>query len=335
VARLLTLGLLVPATAAALPWDSSAADNGSGSYPASLVAESWYRAGADTLPRLGCGIPAVGCAPIVSDASVPNQYPAQTLHVGVTGGAEDSRTYLTLANSSVPVGTDVTGGTLTLPVATDTEAGTTASETASLRACQVKAQVKNGVEGGIGGAPAVDCSVTSRAVFTAAKGSVGPFFTIDLSPFAKDLNLGQASIALVPGDEPGTAWHVAMSRSDRNVSGARRITAMLRTGVDVQQPATTPVDEVSDAGPPAAGFTSGQLVTPGLESAPVPVPPQVTQPVTAPAGGAAPVRLAPVAARTISRSVLSPVTLLLPLLLLVGAAWVSRTFTRELLQVRG
>jgi hypothetical protein len=275
----------------------------------------------------------VGCAPLVSDVAVPNQYPAQTLHVGVTGGTEDSRTYLTLVNSTVPVGIDVTGGTLTLPVATDSAAGTTSPETASLRACLVQGQVKNGVEGGVGGAPAADCSVSSGAVMTAAKGSVGPYFTIDLTPFAKAFTLGQASIALVPGDQPGTAWHVAFSRSDRNVTGARKITAVLRTTAD-EEKAGPPLDEVSTDIPPVSGFTpAAPAVIPGLESVAVP-PAQVTAPLTAPSGAAAPARLAPVAVRTLSGSVLSPLTLLLPLLVVVGAAWVSRTFTRELLPVR-
>ena len=339
VARLspIVVGLLVAAVV--LPWRLAAAEAGAGTYSATLVAEAWYRAGAEDAPALdGCGIPVAGCAP-VPEITLPSQYPSGTLHVGVAGGAEESRTYLTLANSSVPVGTDVLGGTLTLPVTTDSEAGTVAPETASLRACLVEGQVKNGVEGGLGGAPAVDCSVSSRAVFQAAKGSSGPLFTVELTPFAKELSLGQVSVGLVPGEEPGTAWHVAFSRSDRQTAGARTIRAVLRTTSDGEQPAETPIDEQpaetpigeqAAETPATASAPDLPAVTPGLESAPQ-LPQVAGNPPVGPAGQA----VAPVAVRALSGSDTSPATLLLPLLVVSGAVWVSRMFTRDLLPVRG
>jgi hypothetical protein len=317
-----------------LPWQLAAAETADGAFATTLVAESWYRAGAEQAPALdGCGIPTVGCAPLPVEPTVPNQYPARTLHVGVAASAEESRTYITLVSSSAPIGTDVLGGTLTLPVATDTEAGTVAPETASLRACLVTGQVKNGVEGGVGGAPPVDCSVSSPAVFRPAKGDTGPLFTIDLKPFAKELSLGQASLGLVPGEDPGAAWHAAFSRSDRDVQGARPISAVLTTTADAEEPAEAPIDEGSAGVAPPPGFTpEGPAFTPGLEDVPMPV---ANPPATVPTAGpvtAAPVRVA--AARTRSRSEPSAAALLLPLLVAGGAVWVSRAFTRELLPVR-
>ena len=307
-------------------------------YPAAITAESWYRGGAADRPALPpCGLPAVGCAP-VPDVTPPNQYPTGTLHVGVAAGAEDSRTYLTLVSSSVPFDQAVTGGTLTLPVLTETESGTVAPETASLRACLVAAPVKNGVEGAAGGAPAADCKTASAARFAAAQGSVGPQFVIDLAPFAQAFAIGEVSLALVPGEEPGTAWHVAMSRSDRAAEGSRPITAQLRTGTaDEDVEPTLPSDDEFVAGPPPLSGGSAEVppLTPGLEDAPA-LPTQVSAP--APEVSGAPVPAPRVFARPVaalSDGDLPVVVLLVPLLVVGAATWVSRVFTRELLPTRG
>ena len=207
--------------------------------------------------------------------TVPSQYPSQTLHVGVAASAEDSRTYITLVSSEVPFGQDVVGGTLTLPVLTDTDAGTLVPETASLRACLVEAKVENGIEGGLSGAPAENCATSSRAVFTPAKGSTGPYFTIDLTPFAKGFSLSEVSLALVPGEQPGTAWHVAFSRSDRAAAGSRPISAQVRTASAPVEPTlpTEPIDGAPDVEvPPSSGEPGLAPVQPGVIGGEAPAP---------------------------------------------------------------
>jgi hypothetical protein len=332
---LVLLGLAAGAAISVAPVGSAALAVEPSSFRGEVLGEAWYRAGATQVPQLPpCGLPVVGCVPEppVPVPDVPSQYPARTLHVGFAGAEEDSRTYLTISASSVPFGQDVVGGTLTLPVLTATDAGTVLPDMASLRACLVTGKFA-AVEGGISGAPAEDCTTTSPAVFSPAKGSSAPYFSVDLAPFAQALSRGQLSLALVPKPVSGSAWHVAFSRSDREAADARPITLQVQTrDAQVSAPVTPdlPVDEPIVAPPPAlAGGGSLPPIEPGLEPAPVP-PVQVSDGVPAPSS-IRPVRVA--AAQIVSE--MPAGVLVLPLLLVAGAIWVSRLFTRELLPIRG
>ena len=70
-------------------------------------AEAWYSAS----PVDTCTSP-IGCPP-----GSTSPYPADTLHVGVAGGQETSRTYLAPDLTSLSPGASVVGATMTLPVA--------------------------------------------------------------------------------------------------------------------------------------------------------------------------------------------------------------------------
>ena len=334
-AGLVVLGLVGAVVAAPSP---GAVAGEASVYPAAVTAESWYRGGAADRPAFPpCGIPAVGCAP-VPDVTPPNQYPSGTLHVGVAASAEDSRTYLTLVSSSVPFDQDVVGGTLTLPVLTDADSGTVSPEKASLRACLVTAQVKDGVEGGVSGAPPADCKTASTARFTPAKGSTGPFFTIDLAPFASAFAIGEVSLALVPGEQPGTAWHTAFSRSDRKAGADRPISAQVRAGAADGAPEPSSVsDDGLVADPPALAGGSADVpaITPGLADAPLSAV-QAPEPATvAPEASAPAPRLLARRVSALRKSDPPTIVLLFPIVLVGVGTWVARVFTRELLQVRG
>jgi hypothetical protein len=174
-------------------------------------AEAWYR-------LLG-PCPAVGGCPT---GPTQNPYPAHTLHVGVTLGQEDSRTYLSLDLASVPA--RPSSGVLTLPLAS-TDAGTQNAETAQLMACLATDPVAD-VEGSDRPPPSTDCTTNTNARFVTGPG--GPAFTIDLTPFlptwTPDVN-GLAIMAAEEARAPGTSWHVAFNGRFRK--GFRPISARL------------------------------------------------------------------------------------------------------------
>lgn len=299
--------------------------------PAAPVAEAWYR----TLPVQAppeadlCDLP-VGCVPAVP-VPLPSAYAEGTLHVGVAGGVEESRTYLTLDLAGLEIGSQVTGGTLTLPIAADPQAGTTAADLAALRACGVTAAVQDGTDGSLTGAPPVDCATSSDAVYVPGEGGTPAAFTVDLAPFADDLSAGLSSLALVPAEEPGQAWHVAFSRRDREAEGAMPISASLQVAPD---------DEPRPADSGEATFDDLPLTldTPPLDTgASFAAPPLSAseQPLTAPVTPevAAPTAQVPVAA-VLGGPFAYPAVFLLPLLVAGATGWAGRAFTRDLAGAR-
>ena len=143
------------------------------------AAEAWYAASpADT-----CSAP-IGCVP----SPVPSSpYPPDTLHIGYAAGEETARTYVAPALTTlVPYGATLVSGTMTLPVATDTGAGTTAPDSAHLTGCLVSAPITDGVEGSTSKPPAIDCAIAQPAVYDAKAGT----FTLDLGPFISSWSRG-------------------------------------------------------------------------------------------------------------------------------------------------
>jgi hypothetical protein len=302
---------------------------------AAPAAEAWFR----TLPvqppaeAEPCTLPS-GCPPALP-APLPSPYAAGTLHVGVAGGAEESRTYLALDLSTVGFDSEITGGTLTLPVATDPQAGTAAPETAALRACAVAGSVQDGVDGALTGAPPVDCATSSEAVYAAAEGDAPASYSVDLTPFAESLTAGATGLALVPGEEPGTAWHVAFSRRDREAEGALPISATLRvTPATATTDGPTAAPTVEVAAPVGTGTVDLPPLRSGASFAAPPLAP-AEQPLTSPVTPevAAPTAQVPVAA-VLGGPYAYPAVFLLPLLVAAAVGWAGRAFTRDLLPVR-
>jgi hypothetical protein len=175
--------------------------------------EAWY----DLLNP--CRI--AGSCPAEPPATRP--YPADTLHVGVTAGLEDSRTYLTLDLAALPTGARVLSGTLTLPVA-GSDAGTQNATAAKLTACLVTGRINN-AQGSTAAPPATDCGTRSDA--SLVSGSAGPAFTIDLTRFGTRLQQGLAVMASEESMTAGTSWHVAFNGKSRAGGNTQPITARL------------------------------------------------------------------------------------------------------------
>jgi hypothetical protein len=280
------------------------------STPASTTDEAWYA----TPPT--CGLP-TGCGPTESLPPI-SRYPAGTLHVGVTGGLEDSRTYLKLDLTGVPSDATLTGGTLTLPIASAAD-GTSSPETAQVAACFVGAPFAP-AEGSVAPPPAVDCSTSVAATF-----APGPpaLLTVDLSAFAARWGAGEANNGLAllpaPGAAPGTTWHVAFSAKTRTGSDVPPARAELDyDSAAAPVTAQEPVPDVIDNGSEAFGPLGGFFVTP--VPAPSPAAAIVTQ-------SKLPARIQP-AAVIGGPGFAYPVLLALPLLLLGLGGYLGWALTR-------
>jgi hypothetical protein len=205
--------------------------------------EAWYA----TPPT--CALP-VGCGPGQTLPTL-SRYPAGSLHVGVTAGAEDSRSYVKLGLSGIPSGASVTSGSLTIPVA-GTDAGTSSPETAQVVACFVTSTVTDS-EGTFAAPPTADCSTTAPATYAPGPPAV---LTVDLTSFAARWAAGEANngIALLPAaaPAPGTTWHVAFTK--RTATAAFQYSPASTGDVSpVLEPAPVFDDSAAFAGLPLIG----------------------------------------------------------------------------------
>ena len=313
---------------------------GSGTMTVKPSAEAWYRV------TPACGLP-TGCADLTG---APSQYSADTLHVGVNAGQEETRTYLQLDLGKLPAGTKPSGGTLLLPVAAGDNDGTRAPETAKLRACAVKAEVKD-VDGAFTAPPEIDCEIaTVPAMFVPATGDKPAAFTIELSSLtdAWQGDVRPGALALVPAAETAApeSWHVAFSDRTRTGEGVVPISAALAfvsASVDTSRDEAPVVDVPAFESAPAPAFDAGtspfdsggstSFAAPAItaETPLLPAPAAQTgpAPVSAPAQ-----QVVPVAQSLVQQGFRYPAVFLLPLLLAVAAGWIGKALTRDLVEVR-
>lgn len=296
----------------------------SGTSSAGTAAGGWYRP---------CTAPA-GC-----DAAPPSGYSEGTLHVGVTAGREDARSYLRLDASSVPTGATLTGGALRLQLATGQSDGTFRPETAKVRACLVLGTVADDAAGATTAPPDVDCGVSATATYVAAQGPAPAALTLDLAPLAREWTPATASLALLPADGAAAtdAWHVAFAEK----GGVAATLAWTAPDAAAAPPPAAPpaLEEAAgtgfaagplDAGSPALGpvATDG-----GAAPAPAPAPAPA---VAGPAAAAAPVveqQAVVNAAATVPQAAprfAYPAVFLLPIVLAGVGAVVARAMTRDL-----
>jgi hypothetical protein len=315
---------------------------GSGTMTVQPTAEAWYRV------TPACALP-TGCADLTG---APSMYSPDTLHVGVNAGQEEARTYLQLDLGKLPAGTKPSGGTLLLPVAAGGNDGTRAPETAELRACAVKDEVKD-VDGAFTAPPEVDCEIaTAPATFVPATGDEPAAFTIELSSLTEawqgDVRPG--ALALVPAAETTAAdsWHVAFSDRTRTGDAVAPISAALAfvsTSVNTSSEQAPIVEPPPFESAPAPAFDSGtssfdpggstSFAAPAITAETPLLPAPAPAPQAAPAPVAAPEQqVVPVAQSFVEQGFRYPAVFLLPLLLAVAAGWIGKALTRDLLEVR-
>src|SRR3954468_1835947 len=309
--------LAMPAAAAPTAMPASAAAH---TVTVADVAEAWYSAS----PIDSCTTP-LGCPP---DQAPTSPYPADTLHVGVAGGQETARTYLLPDLSLVPVGAHLGSTTMTVPVATGTADGTQSPDTAHVVACLVTEPFPDGGQGSSQAPPKTDCSVSDPATYDAKHSTL----TVALSAIAGAWSQGapELGVALVPDakkSQPTDAWHVAVNGRKRQ--GAPHVsTVVTYFGSDYVPPQNlgggtgvtgTGADDTS--APPPASVLPAQLPPPSAQ-----VPP-AQPPVVAGQQPATTTLAQQPAAYT--RGVPPSLAFIVPLLLLAGAVFFARVFTRD------
>jgi hypothetical protein len=278
-----------------------------------VAADSWYRAsGACTTP-LGC-------------PSTPSTYPADTRHVGVQLGAEESRSYLQLDLAGLPADRRLLGAVLTVPLGDATD-GTVNAETAKVQACVSFDSVKEADGAYTATPPDAPCQTASAlGTLSAAAGTSPAALVFDLAPLAAvwQSSTAPGALALVPA--PGAAltdtWHVAFSGAQRNGFPRPSASITFATSQPVPLPTPSPASAPEPIGQPGTpvlpGISAGGAPQPALPSAPVPtLASQATQGT----------QLVPVAV-TLPRFRYKAV-FLLPIVLAAVGVWLGRALTRE------
>jgi len=233
-----------------------------------VTEDGWYA------PPPTCALPS-GCGPVSPTPSPVDRYPAHTLHVGVTGGIEDARTYLKF-DPALPDGATPTKSTLTMPIAPSGD-GSVQPETAMVVACLATAPFSPG-EGTVGAPPAVDCNTSGPAEYAAGPPAT---LTVDLSPFlVRWKDTANNGIVLLPSPRtaPGTTWHVAFSAHDRAGSDVPPASIEVRYDPAPTAPASAatepepePAPDVVTGGSRIGGLLGSALVAPPPSSAAAPI----------------------------------------------------------------
>lgn len=299
--------LLVVVGIALASWPGAASADTSTARPST---EAWYRK---------CPLPA-GCETV----PLTPEYPAGTLHVGVSSGSETDRTYVEFDLSDIPSDASLEGGTLVVPLAGSAD-GTSAPESAELQACLVTVAVEE-ANGSYASPPETDCSVSTLA--RVADNTV----RLDLGPLARRWTAGsRAALALVPSPrsiDNGASWHLAISSAKRG-SGTP-MSASVAYEVPAAAPAPDP-DVRPAAGPSlltADGATTDATL-PLAADPPAGLPeadaPEVALPPRTGGSGASPI---PSVATTTGFAY--PAVWLLPLALLIVGGLLGRSLTRPI-----
>lgn len=297
------------------------------------TAEAWYQPNPTCAQASGCVTP--GALPAAPPAAVPlSPYPAGTLHVGYTGGAETARSYLALPVDSV-TGT-LRAATLTVPLDIAEADGSTQPDTAHLQACLVTSPITP-ADGSVAEPPKISCDTHAVVKYLATP---APHLEADLAPLLQGL-LTTDGIVLLPDGDTVTetdAWRVVFSahnRADAAKTAPATITLTLDTGtaeIPVNTPPATYVPPPTDTGFPVIQPAGGTGFAAAPE-APAFQSPAInnTPAVAAPGPPAAQPATNPVAQiLRLPFGAAYPAVWLLPIALLVLVPYVGRALLSDL-----
>ena len=175
--------------------------------------EAWYYVADDAIEPP---------APIPMLPDPVNPYGENTLHVSITGGSEDARTYVTLDMTALPTIFELVEGTLELPV--DPGGVTIGADTSRVHVC-LAVPPSESVEGSFEEPPEVDCGTKAPATY---KAEPYPHLLADITDFGADLSF--SALAIVPSErakEQSDTWHVTFYGKKNDTENARPITAHL------------------------------------------------------------------------------------------------------------
>lgn len=290
---------------------------------AATSSEAWYsRADACDDQQLDCSL-----------LPPPDAYPEHTLHVGITAGNTTAETYLELDTTTLPDGADITGGTLTLPVNTDPDAGSLRAPDAALTICLVTEFIPSS-HGSLGTPPEYDCD--TAATPARFRPQPKPHFTADLAPLATHWATGDSPrLAVLPAPEANKAadsWHVAFWGNKHDTGDAITAEFTHETSENDLTPdlgTTPPVNPASGAEPQLPTVASPAPSLDGLapEAA---QPPDIETPTAAepPAPNTAPAPQAAPVYRTVGYPY--PIRWTMPLIMLIIFGVTGRALTKRL-----
>jgi hypothetical protein len=140
VGALVMMWLVLPMTAAAAT--AKNVPNGE---------EAWFLAKKEFLAEPTgedptCGLP-TGCN-VSGTAQRQNNHPEGVMVVAANAGDPDAQTFFNFDSAGLPFGAVITGGTVTLPVARDPDAGNVRADAAQMVACAVEGFIPGGTDAG-------------------------------------------------------------------------------------------------------------------------------------------------------------------------------------------
>jgi hypothetical protein len=276
--------------------------------------EAWYHL-----------IPGPTPPPLPTQPEPTNPYGEDTLHVGITGGQEDSRTYISLNVEDLPLTFEVEKGFLELPINPDN--GTFGETSAHVQVCLSDPPAEN-VEGSFEEPPEVDCKTKADAKY---RKKPYPRLIASLTEFGADLAF--SGLAVMPSEkakENGETWHVAFYGKKNKAKEAKPIKAKL--SVTTEDPFASFDDfgsvneDFGTALPGAGGGADISSVSgPSFGSETVDAPQQAEPPAQA----ETPAQALPPSAQPASQT--RPVTIVwyLPLVLLALASYLASALATQ------
>lgn len=157
--------------------------------------EAWFMAKKEFLAEPTgedptCELP-TGCN-VSGTAQRPSQHPEQVMVVAANNGDPDAQTFFNFDTTGLPVGAVVTGGTVTMPVATDPDARNVRPQDAKMVACLVTGFIPGGTDAGsYKDRPTFDEKTCVPVKQVERKEETDPVvFTVDLERFGKKWSSG-------------------------------------------------------------------------------------------------------------------------------------------------
>ena len=296
--------------------------------------EAWFQPDPTCQLPTGCLTTTTLPVTVPGGLAVPavDPYPVGTDHVGVTGGMESARTYLQFPLSQL-AGRTVTAATLTIPLDTSTQDGTTLPEDSKVIVCETTQATITASEGTQGAPPLDDCTNSAPATYVATP---APHLEAALGKMAADLP-DISGLALLPDAAATTstdAWSVAWAAHTNTTltTGPASLAvsyddaapaAVSAGGVPVEQPSQAPV--VIDAGTGLLG--SGSLPESAPQD-PVPAAQVAAPPASAP--GVVTADPASQVTQYITVGYAYPAVWLLPFAFLILIPAIGRVVTKDL-----
>jgi hypothetical protein len=257
--------------------------------------------------------------PLPFEPEPTNPYGEDTLHVGITAGEEDSRTYISLNVEDLPLTFEIEKGYLELPI--DPDNGTFGETSAHVQVCLADPPTES-VEGSFEEPPEVDCKTKADATY---RKKPYPRLIASMTEFGADLAFSALAVmASEKAIENSETWHVAFYGKKNKAKEAKPIKAKLSfTREDPFASFDDSIASIDDDFGTLSGGGGGTNITsvsgPSFGSETVDAPQQAE----APAPAESPVEALPATVQPASQTRPATIVWYLPLVLLALASYLA------------